>query len=154
MRRTSTRTAALLAATAAALVTSAPAASARPAQPFSYEVSYDDFAVCGEPASLEGRVFGNSRSTGAESGNYTATFIDRTTGTLTVGDDTYRYHQVSHFSELEAADGETRTERLSGWIRLAGSGPLAGTKLEQRIHTVTDANGVQRVDTYISSFCS
>lgn len=138
---------------ATGLGASAAPAQARPAQPTSYPVSYDDFSVCDEPASLAGRVFLNSRSTGAESGNYTATFIERTNGQLTSGGKTYRYVSISKFSELETQD-ETRTESLRGFIRLAGSGPLAGTKLEQRIHTVTDANGVRRVDTYVSSFCA
>ncbi len=94
----------------------------------------------------------NSRSTGAGSRNYTATFVERTSGTLTSGGEVYRYTSISRFSELETPD-ETRTESLRGFIRLAGSGPLAGTKLEQRLHTVTDATGVRRVDTAVSSFC-
>lgn len=140
-----------LAAVSSITLATAPA-SARPAQPVSYPVSYDEFAICDEPASLVGRVFLSSRSTGAESGNATATFVERTNGRITSGGEVYRYLSVSTFSELETPD-ETRTESLRGFIRLAGSGPLAGTKLEQRIHTVTDANGVARVDTYVSSFC-
>ncbi len=130
-------------------------AAARPAEPFRYDVFYEDFAVCGTPASLEGRVFAVSRSTGAESGNYTSTFIERTVGTLTVGDETYRYRQSSAFSELEPRDTyDSRTQRLAGTIRVSGSGPLAGVKLQQRIHVVTDATGTVRVDSYVSSFCA
>lgn len=139
---------------AAAVIPQGPAATARPADPFTYTVSFDDFAVCDEPASLVGKVFLNSRSTGSAGGPYTATFIERTKGTLTVGDDTYRYAQASKFSEHERLDdGEASANQLIGWVRLAGSGPLAGTKFQQRINTVVDANGVTRVDTYISSFC-
>lgn len=152
MSRTPLRIAAV-AGLAAVAITQAQPAVARPADPFSYTVSYDDFAVCGEDASLVGRVFLNSRSTGSEGGPYTATFVERTTGQLTVGDDVYRYSQVSKFSEHEVEDGPSGNQ-LIGWIRLAGSGPLAGTRLEQHIHTVVDANGVARVDTYVSSFCS
>jgi hypothetical protein len=130
-------------------------AEARPADPFRYHVSYDDFAVCDEPASLEGTVSLLSRSTGAESGNYTSTFIERTAGTLTVGDATYRYRQSSIFSEAESLETDvSRTLRLAGVIRLSGNGPFAGVKLQQRIHVVTDANGDVRVDTYVSSFCT
>ena len=50
-------------------------------------------------------------------------------------------------------EGDSRTQRLRGWVRLAGRGPLAGTKLDQRIHMVIDAKGERRVDTYVSSFC-
>ena len=129
-------------------------AAARPAEPVRYDVSYDDFAVCGTPASLEGRVFLLSRSTGAESGNYTSTFVERTVGTLTVGGETYRYRQSSVFSELELEDGVSRTQRLAGHIRLSGSGPFAGVKLRQVFHVVRDATGEVRVDTRVSSFCS
>jgi hypothetical protein len=66
----------------------------------------------------------------------------------------YRYSQASKFSEHERLDdGETSGNQLVGWVRLAGSGPLAGTTFEQRINTVVDANGVKRVDTYVTSFC-
>jgi hypothetical protein len=152
MKHALARTAALSAVAVTGVLQAAPA-EARAAEPFAYTVTYDDFAVCGQEASLVGRVFLSSRSTGAESGNYSSTFLERTAGTLTVGDDTYRYHQVSQFSELEVPDGDSRTLRLKGWIRVVGSGPFAGTKLEQTIHTVVDANGVERVDTYVSSFC-
>jgi len=153
MYRTASVTA--LMALAAAALLQAPAATARPADPFTYQVSYDDFAVCDEPASLVGRVFLKSRSTGSEGGPYTATFIERTTGTLTVGDDGYRYTQASMFSEHERLDdGEASANQLIGWVRLAGSGPLAGVKFQQRINTVVDATGTTRVDTYVSSFCT
>ena len=125
-----------------------------PADLFSYKVTDDQFSVCDVPATLVGRVFLNSRSTGSEGGPYTATFIERTTGTLTVGSDVYRYHQASKFSEHERLDdGQTSANQLLGWVRLSGAGPLAGTKFEQQINTVVDANGVTRVDTYVSSFC-
>ena len=131
------------------------AADARPADPFRYDVTYDDFALCEIPASLEGTVFLNSRSTGAESGTYTSTFLERTVGTLTVGEETYRYRQSSSFTKVESLEtNETRTLRLAGHIRLAGSGPLAGTVLDQFIHVVTDATGETRVDTAVTSFCS
>ncbi|KAA1426376.1 hypothetical protein [Nocardioides antri] len=130
-------------------------ASARPAEPVRYDVEYADFAVCDVPASLTGRVFLTSRSTGAEGGPYSSTFIERTVGTLTVGADRYRYNKFSKFSEVEVEPaGAVRTQQLLGRIRLAGSGPMAGTVLEQRIHVVRDANGVRRVDVYVSSFCS
>jgi hypothetical protein len=148
-------TAALLAAVAGSALMQPATAEARPADPFRYDISYEDFAVCDTPASLEGRVFLVARSTGAESGNYSSTFIERTVGTLTVGDTTYRYHQSSVFSELEPAGTyDSRTQRLAGSIRLAGSGPFAGVKLQQRIHLVTDATGEVRVDTSVSSFCT
>ena len=154
MSRTISRWAAVAGLAATALL-QAPSATARPADPFSYRVSYDQFSVCEEPASLIGRVFLNSRSTGSEGGPYTATFIERTTGILTVGDDAYRYRQASKFSEHERLDdGQTSANQLIGSVRLAGNGPLAGTRFEQRIHTVVDANGVTRVDTYVSSFCT
>lgn len=71
-----------------------------------------------------------------------------------MGDDVYRYSQASKFSEHERLDdGQTSPNQLIGWIRLAGSGPLAGTKLQQHINAVVDANGVRRVDTCVSSFC-
>jgi len=153
MSRTAVRCAAIAGLAATAVMQAQPA-TARPAQPFSYAVSYDQFSVCDEPATLVGRVFLNSRSTGSEGGPYTATFIERTTGRLTVGGDVYRYHQASRFSEHERLDdGQTSANHLIGWVRLSGSGPLAGTKLEQRINTVVDANGMTRVDTYVSSFC-
>ena len=145
---------AVLAAVSSCVLLQPGTAGARPADPVRYDVAYEDFAVCDTDASLVGTVFLNSRSTGAESGNYTSTFLERTTGTLTVGDDTYRYRQSSTFSKVEDVEsGETRTLRLAGSIRLAGSGPFAGTKFEQQIHVVTDATGVTRVDTYVSSFC-
>ena len=145
---------AVLAAVAGCLLLQPAAATARPADPFRYDVAYEDFAVCGTDASLVGSVFLNSRSTGAESGTYTSTFLERTMGTLTVGDETYRYRQSSMFSKVESLEtNETRTLRLAGSIQLSGSGPLAGTKLEQVIHVVTDATGMTRVDTNVSSFC-
>ena len=153
MSRRTLRLAAITGLTAAVLMQANPAI-ARPAEPFSYEVTYDDFSVCGEAASLVGRVFVSSRSTGSEGGTYTSTFIDRTSGRLTVGDDVYRYSQVSKFNEHETLDdGQTSGNQLIGWIRLAGSGPLAGTKLQQHLNTIVDANGVTRVDTRVSSFC-
>lgn len=147
-------TSAVLAAVSGSLLMQPLTAEARPAEPFHYDVSYADFAVCDMPASLEGRVYLLSRSTGAESGNYTSTFVERTLGTLTVGDDTYRYRQSSAFSELELEDGVSRTQRLAGTIRLSGSGPFAGVKLRQVFHVVEDATGEVRVDTGVSSFCS
>ena len=145
---------ALTAAAAAATIANAPAADARPATPTSYQVTYDDFFICDAAGVLEGRVFLNSRSTGAEGGPYTATFVERTVGTLTVDGDVYRYTQASKFSEHERLDdGQTSANQLIGSVRLAGSGPLAGTVFEQRIITVVDANGVTRVDTFVSSFC-
>ena len=153
MRRALT-TSVFLAAVSGSSLLNPVAAEARPADTFRYDVSYADFAVCDIPASLEGRVFVLSRSTGAESGNYTSTFIDRTIGTLTVGEDTYRYRQSSVFSELELEDGVSRTQRLAGHIRLSGSGPFAGVKLRQVFHVVRDATGEVRVDTRVSSFCS
>jgi hypothetical protein len=129
-------------------------ADARPAEPFRYDVSFEDFSACDTDATLVGTVFLNSRSTGAQSGNYTSTFIERTVGTLTVGEDTYRYRQSSIFSKVESLEsGDTRTLRLAGSIQLAGSGPFAGTKLEQVIHVVIDATGETRVDTSVTSFC-
>ena len=146
--------AAVIAGLAATAVGLAQPATARPAEPFSYKVTYDDFSVCDEPGTLVGRVFLNSRSTGSEGGTYTATFVERTVGTFTVGDDVYRFRQASTFSEHERLDdGETSANHLIGKIRLSGSGPLAGVKLDQHIITVVDANGVERVDTYVSSFC-
>jgi hypothetical protein len=148
-------TSALLAAVSGSVLLPAVTAQARPAEPFRYDVTYDDFAICDTPASLQGRVFLVSRSTGAESGNYSSTFIERTVGTLTVGDDTYRYKQSSVFSELEPADSyDSRTQRLAGSVRVSGNGPFAGVKLRQVIHLVTDATGEVRVDTYVSSFCA
>jgi hypothetical protein len=147
-------TSALVAAVTGSVLLQPATAVARPAEPFRYDVSFDDFEVCGTPASLVGTVFLTSRSTGAESGNYTSTFIERTTGALTVGSDTYRYQQSSMFSELETLEtNESRTLRLASSIRLAGPGPLAGTKLDQVIHVVVDASGHKRVDTYVSSYC-
>ena len=147
-------TSALLAAVAGCALLQPTTAEARPAEPFRYDVTYDDFTVCDTPASLTGTVFLTSRSTGAESGMYTSTFLERTTGTLTVGDDTYRYRESEVFTKVESLEtGATRTSRLAGSIRLSGNGPLAGVKLEQQIHRVTDATGEVRVDTYVSSFC-
>ena len=153
MRRALVTTAFLAAASGSAVMQPL-TAEARPADPFRYDVSYADFAVCETPASLEGRVFLLSRSTGAESGNYTSTFVERTLGTLTVAEDTYRYRQSSVFSELELEDAVSRTQRLAGTIRLSGSGPFAGVKLRQVFHVVRDATGEVRVDTRVSSFCS
>ena len=145
---------ALLAVVSGSGLLQATTAEARPAETVRYDVSYEDFAVCETPASLEGRVFLVSRSTGAASGNYTSTFLERTVGSLTVGEDTYRYRQSSAFSELEPRETyDSRTQRLAGTVRLSGRGPLAGVALKQRIHVVTDATGEVRVDTYVSSFC-
>src|SRR5215210_2421338 len=92
-------------------------AEARPAEAFRYDVSYEDFAVCDIPASLDGRVFLVSRSTGATGGNDTSTFIERTVGTLTVGEERYRYKQSNLFTELEPRDSyDSRTLRLAGSI--------------------------------------
>ena len=152
MTRHTTRAAAVTGLAATALVLAQPA-TARPAENFSYPVSEETF-VCDATGFLDGRVFFNARSTGSEGGTYTATFVERTAGTFTVGDDVYRYHQSSKFSEHERLDdGETSANHLVGRIRLSGSGPLAGAQLEQHINTVVDANGVTRVDTYVSSFC-
>ncbi len=145
---------AVTAAVAAVAAMHAPAAHARPAMPTSYEVTDDDFFVCEAAGVLEGRVFLNSRSTGSEGGPYTATFVERTVGTLTVDGVVYRYNQASKFSEHERLDdGQASANQLIGWVRLSGNGPLAGTQFQQRINTVVDANGVTRVDTYVSSFC-
>jgi hypothetical protein len=149
------RTRRTLAVTALALLaaTQAPPAGARPAETFSYDVAYET-SVCDETGTLEGRVFLLARSTGSEGGTYTSTFVDRTTGTFTVGDDVYRYVQASKFSDHEQEEnGDSEANHLIGWIKLGGAGPLAGTKLQQHINTVVDANGVTRVDTYVSSFC-
>ena len=147
-------TSAVLAAVTGSILLQPATALARPAEPFRYDVSYSDFSVCDVPASLEGTVFLNSRSTGAESGMYSSTFIERTNGVLTVGDDTYRYLESHVFTKVESLEtNETRTLRLAGSVRLAGSGPLAGTTLDQRIRVVVDATGQTRVDTSVLSFC-
>jgi hypothetical protein len=90
MSRIPVRVAGVTGLAAAALLQAQPA-TARPADTFSYQVSYDDFMVCDELGSLQGRVFLSSRSTGSGGGTDTSTFIERTTGTFTVGDDVYRY---------------------------------------------------------------
>jgi hypothetical protein len=153
MPRTSRIVFSAVAGAAAVAMLQAPA-DARPATPTSYEVTDEDFFVCDAAGVLNGRVFINSRSTGSEGGPYTATFVERTVGTLTVDGVVYRYNQASKFSEHERLDdGETSANQLIGWVRLSGSGPLAGTQFQQRINTVVDANGVTRVDTFVSSFC-
>ena len=152
MPRTSLRLA-TVAGLATTAVLQAPPATARPADNVAYDVSYET-TVCDQPGTLDGRVFLNSRSTGSEGGTYTATFVERTTGTFTVGDDVYRYTQSSKFSEHEREDGDgASANHLIGTIRLSGNGPLAGRHLEQHINTVEDANGVTRVETSVSSFC-
>lgn len=153
MRRTIALSTAVVSLGLAAMSAAAPA-SAGPADPMRYDVQYDDFAICDVPASLTGRVFLNSRSTHSGSGSYGSTFVERTTGALVSGGDRYRYSSFSKFSELETNPaGDVRTQQLIGKVRLAGPGPLAGTVFQQRIHVVRDANGVKRVDTYVSSFC-
>ena len=147
-------TSALLAAVSGSVLLPSTAAQARAADTFRYDVVDERFAICDEPATLVGTVSVLARSTGAESGMYTSTFIDRTTGTITVGGDTYRYRQSSTFTKVESLEtNDTRTLRLAGSVRLAGNGPLAGTVFDQFIHVVEDATGVTRVDTYVSSFC-
>ena len=72
-----------------------------------------------------------------------------------MGEETYRHRQSSSFTKVESlGTGGTRTLRLAGQIRLAGSGTLAGTVLDQFIHVVTDATGQTGVDTAVTSFCS
>ena len=58
------------------------------------------------------------------------------------------------FNKVESLEtGDTRTLRLAGSVRLASTGPFAGTRFRQVVHVVVDVTGVTRVDTAARSTC-